>query len=843
MIQKYTFFKLINQFIIEIPIIQRDYAQGRELPNVTYIREKFITDLVQTVSKNEDMHLGFVYGKLEGKDKSRNMQLHKEAVEKLLYTVEQYANQFQINVNSTIDSQNIEKSHTLRFIPLDGQQRLTTLFLLYWYINLRKTNANSMWLTNFKYNNRKAALAFFEELGKEENITLINSNLESNLKKQLQNYTWYLNKWDYDATVSGALVMLQQIHNEFKKYDNINFDDINLEELSFTFDFLDLDALNQSDELYIKMNERGKQLTDFEHFKAWLQDYTNKKYTNDNDKVFLNNFWKQLDTEWLEFFWKNIDVDYTGLDDFYFNYLKTIAINYHLATNSEKEIPEYLKSLLQDVRNTDSYDKEKVKYIPLSRFVQKIKKENTEEETIFELFSIDSLKHISKSFQFLINVSKDNELVNDINKTIKAPFISNTILEAYVKKKSFTLNLWDQTMYFSILKYFENTSISNSIHFENWTKVIRNLIYNTYIQSPENLYNALHSINDLFNNHYSDTNLLSEILISDSFQLKFFSENQLKEEKIKATLLDSEEWQNNIERFENHNYFNGQIGFILKLSFDESQSYNLDLFKNKGLILESLFEKETPDFLLQRALLTKGDYLVQIGSNHTFCKTETDSLRSRNENWRRVFNDDKRLKLLNELVIDVLNRDNDDIYESLKGIIISHTYDSNQWQFYFLESPYPLQNSKILEIRWNDNEDIRLLQSKTVIGYHLELRSIYLLKMINSKVDSIFPFEKIQFLWDKTSSGHPGISITGFIYKNKKYQLDIRYSFENNLYNFCIYHKADILKERKMDSIVLDCLLNYDFDDKFNYYSKSVHFDSIVEELNMLMQNLKKTAL
>ena len=134
----------------------------------------------------------------------------------------------------------------------------------------------------------------------------------------------------------------------------------------------------------------------------------------------------------------------------------------------------------------------------------------------------------------------------------------------------------------------------------------------------------------------------------------------MKEEKIKATLLDSEEWQNNIERFESHNYFNGQIGFILKLSLDESQSYNLDLFKNKGLILESLFEKETPDFLLQRALLTKGDYLVQIGSNHTFCKIETDSLRSRNENWRRVFNDDKRLKLLNELVIDALNKDNDD---------------------------------------------------------------------------------------------------------------------------------------------------------------------------------------
>ena len=75
---------------IEIPIIQRDYAQGRETKEVNRIREQFIDVLYNalTGSKEDAVKLDFVYG-------------------------------------------NIEEG---KLIPLDGQQRLTTLFLLHWYI-------------------------------------------------------------------------------------------------------------------------------------------------------------------------------------------------------------------------------------------------------------------------------------------------------------------------------------------------------------------------------------------------------------------------------------------------------------------------------------------------------------------------------------------------------------------------------------------------------------------------------------------------------------------------------------------------------------------------------------
>ena len=72
---------------IIIPIIQRDYAQGRKGSDVTRVRERFLESLYKAVTE-KTITLDFVYGDI---DENGNMT------------------------------------------PLDGQQRLTTLFLLHWY--------------------------------------------------------------------------------------------------------------------------------------------------------------------------------------------------------------------------------------------------------------------------------------------------------------------------------------------------------------------------------------------------------------------------------------------------------------------------------------------------------------------------------------------------------------------------------------------------------------------------------------------------------------------------------------------------------------------------------------
>ena len=79
--------KIIQLKKIAIPIIQRDYAQGRKEPKVTRIRNLFLKSLHQAIIE-QPITLDFVYG--------------------------------------DIDEDGI-------MTPLDGQQRLTALFLLHWY--------------------------------------------------------------------------------------------------------------------------------------------------------------------------------------------------------------------------------------------------------------------------------------------------------------------------------------------------------------------------------------------------------------------------------------------------------------------------------------------------------------------------------------------------------------------------------------------------------------------------------------------------------------------------------------------------------------------------------------
>ena len=74
---------LINKKLkISIPIIQRDYAQGRK--DAASIRGKFLDEIFNRLDNDENLFLDFIYGSIEDD----------------------------------------------KFIPIDGQQRLTTLFFV-----------------------------------------------------------------------------------------------------------------------------------------------------------------------------------------------------------------------------------------------------------------------------------------------------------------------------------------------------------------------------------------------------------------------------------------------------------------------------------------------------------------------------------------------------------------------------------------------------------------------------------------------------------------------------------------------------------------------------------------
>ena len=120
-----TFWTLLNEYGVRIPIIQRDYAQGRDDNPTAVIRSKFVHSLHQTLLANDPtrpLDLDFVYGEVKHRDDARLRYL----------------------------------------IPLDGQQRLTTLYLLHWYLALaenRLVEAGPT-LARFTYQTRSSSREF-----------------------------------------------------------------------------------------------------------------------------------------------------------------------------------------------------------------------------------------------------------------------------------------------------------------------------------------------------------------------------------------------------------------------------------------------------------------------------------------------------------------------------------------------------------------------------------------------------------------------------------------------------------------------------------------------------------
>lgn len=107
--------------------------------------------------------------------------------------------------------------------------------------------------------------------------------------------------------------------------------------------------------------------------------------------------------------------------------------------------------------------------------------------------------------------------------------------------------------------------------------------------------------------------------------------------------------------------------------------------------------------LLYQALLSKGDYLPQVGQNKTFCSFEA-GIRAKFENWHKVFESDKK-EYLKSLLDDI--KLTDDIENQLNSII-NNTINNKvvtDWRKYFIENPDYIKYCEKLQLRfyYNDN--------------------------------------------------------------------------------------------------------------------------------------------
>ncbi|CAE6934354.1 DUF262 domain-containing protein [Paraburkholderia domus] len=256
---------------IEIPIIQRDYAQGRESNGVARIRSNFLDVLQKALETGTPLSLDFVYGDV---------------------------------VNGTLR-------------PLDGQQRLTTLFLLHWYLAWRADRLEQQhgW-KQFAYATRPSARRFCERLVKSKPPG------DVNVRAWLEDQSWFLHTWQYDPTIQSMLVMLEAIHDRFVAVDSCAAWNrlVDADAPAISFHLLPIEQMGLSEDLYIKMNSRGKPLTIFENFKARFEQVLEGSCPER-----VEEFAQKVDGLWANLLWPYRDDGDGIVDDQFLRYFQFVT--------------------------------------------------------------------------------------------------------------------------------------------------------------------------------------------------------------------------------------------------------------------------------------------------------------------------------------------------------------------------------------------------------------------------------------------------------------------------------------------------------------------------------------
>lgn len=702
LLQLLTNIKLGVQTIV-IPIIQRDYAQGREEENE--VRTNFLENLKSYImdNKKESHDLDFVYG---------NLNTDKE------------------------------------FIPLDGQQRLTTLFLLHYYLSIndgRFCEFQSVFLnadkhSRFQYQTRLSSTDFCNALV--NNPIDIPSN-QGIISANIQNlYPWFSDSWIYDPTIMSMLTMLDAIHTCFHGQEGLYQRLIDTLSPAITFQVLYMSESGLTDDLYIKMNSRGLELTPFENLKAHiikrLKDVPETRELvrteiKGKEIVSVKDYFAfKMDINWATLFWmykkaiirKTDDGESYSVydtDTGFLNFINTLVLNYKALQPNSK------------ITNDD-----------LSRYNELYWSYYSDVPNDFYLELIDILD-IFEEDAILIE-SKHAGICDKLQGRSK--FDICTTFENFIKKvysdAAYDEHIRLYAYYAYLIRHKENIDADD---FYQWMRIVMNLTTNHTWQNVEDFCRSMRTIQWLNeNNTHGILQLLSD---ERHIQNTGFNPVQFHEECIKACILlreDIGDWGNVIYEAESLPYLKGQTISILNFSgieayYDKNWTCNwsscdnsnyLDKVKKYTHLYSLVFDVNgvIPDIeeqnLFRRALLSIGDYLIGISSNRWSMIINAH----RDYSWHRYLQDDNEGR---RNYFKILLDGYDEQLQPFKSYLIKIIQDyqseeANDWRYPLIKEPRIWEHfGKDYLLRfWNNDQEICVLSTMTMGGWHAELRSIFL---------------------------------------------------------------------------------------------------------------------
>lgn len=397
---RYSFFQLLNSPEIEqiiIPEIQRDYVW---------------------TNRNVDRFLNSIFTKYESKTKL-NLSIRTDdgiiSGQMFNYLSKEYSRlQFSTKIGFIYAYHDVD--YPGKFFLIDGQQRITTLFLLLLALYSKQQDKWEYFRQHYFAQNLPKIDYRVREITHDFMVSLINheiSNPQNDFKKEP---SYYRNIYDNDVTtktINANYQEIKRIINEREGFLVIN-DFIEYIENYVEFNFFDTNISSQGERLYIYMNSRGESLSYQETVKALLISKCKEE-----EKSGFGIQWEK----WQDFFWQHRGGNINA-DDGLRNFLKWSVVLHMCSTENVilKDAEKRGKSKQTDNEIKEDYirveiDKEK-KNIQFEEYIKNYIKNN-------DSFTTDWLNKVMAAVVQLSNIIRNgNEVfVNDAWLSVTQPTI------------------------------------------------------------------------------------------------------------------------------------------------------------------------------------------------------------------------------------------------------------------------------------------------------------------------------------------------------------------------------------------------------------------------------------
>ncbi|MDP2946598.1 MAG: DUF262 domain-containing protein, partial [Nanoarchaeota archaeon] len=204
-----------------------------------------------------------------------------------------------------------DKDYVYKYFLVDGQQRMTTVYLLLLACHLKMSKK----LPDYLFKNEKLKLDYkVRQATHDFLMDLVNhcQNNQNSYDFNIENQVWYHKDYENDRTICNIIKNFDAIINWLNNIELEQMPDfLKFVENKVELSYFDIQNGREGEELYIYMNSRGRQLEANETLKA--------KFLAKIENIEKKEQWGRKWEEWQDFFWKyrgnNPDAD-AGFNEF-----------------------------------------------------------------------------------------------------------------------------------------------------------------------------------------------------------------------------------------------------------------------------------------------------------------------------------------------------------------------------------------------------------------------------------------------------------------------------------------------------------------------------------------------